>query len=70
VFVGGILEEIQAFLQVWVLLLCLQWSLPSPKQELLPQEILSGTKFRQEKKFSVGPIDDDDDDDDDDGDDI
>ncbi len=37
-----------------------------PKQELLPQEILSGTKFRQEKKFSVGPIDDDDDDGDDD----
>ncbi len=32
-----------------------------PKQELLPQEILSGTKCRQEKKFSVGPIDDDDD---------
>jgi hypothetical protein len=36
-----------------------------PNQELLPQEILSGPKCRQEKKFSVGPIDDDDDDDDD-----
>lgn len=34
-----------------------------PKQELLPQKILSGPKCRQEKKFSVGPIDDDDDDD-------
>jgi len=56
-------------LQGWVLLLCLQWSFAFPKQELLPQEILSGTKFRQEKKFSVGPIDDDDDDDDE-GDDI
>jgi len=56
-------------LQGWVLLLCLQWSFAFPKQELLPQEILSGTKFRQE---NVGPIDDDDDDDDDDdeGDDI
>ncbi len=50
-------------------MLCLQWSFAFPKQELLPQEILSGTKFRQEKKFSVGPIDDDDDDDDE-GDDI